>query len=177
MIRNQLMASLIFFVSLMAHANPPPLSWGVETWQCGNSNYTIQIGSGADVHVTAIVGNVSAGIIPKTDPEMGYMHQSTLAIYWQGISNNINGSIYASPTNGTRYQHSLDGNMYSINMKQTGTEVINTPINVTYPDPILVPGGRLSILIDTRTYDGSSELLSPPNICMDTEAHFLIFYY
>ncbi|MGH7056349.1 MAG: hypothetical protein ACREFZ_00500 [Acetobacteraceae bacterium] len=144
-------------------------TWGTETWACGDSTFTIQLGSGP-AYIDSIYGTVSASNLPGASDSNGWVRQSLLAIS-AGVGTDAN-VTYTQPGG----NNEVDGNLLAINLKQVGWESHEVPVFVTFRTPVEVPSGELSAVYNTQTYDGSESVSDDPVECLDTEAHLTIIW-
>jgi hypothetical protein len=175
---TKLGAKLLLLWGLLAAALPAhagQLMWGFESWGCGLSQYNITVGNGANISVTGLSGFISAAPNPLSNPTNGYMRQSLMAVSYPGAPVTVRGVVTGNPSQ-PRYENGIDGNLLEVNLKQTATNDVHMPINVTYPTPVLVTGGNIFAVINTVTYNGTQIITEVPGECLDTEVHLLIFY-
>jgi hypothetical protein len=165
--------------SLPVHADY--LSWGLENWECGVSNFAIQIGGGADIYLNRVANLVSASTLPQAKTSNGYVRQVLASLTYDGANSNLVdlGKVVSSP-NHQRFNHEINHNLQVINLKQVGDNVIHIPFDTTYPDSVRIPGGHLILRVETITYTGHGEdmgrALNEPYECLDVEMHLTLYY-
>jgi len=153
------------------------VNWGMENWECGRYRYVIQIGDGSkNVYVTKINGIFSASNLPKANVTNHYVRQSLSSIVFENI-NAVDAKIISSP-NHNRWNQSIDeSQLLKLNIKQTGSQLIYLPIERTFEtNPVFIAEGKLTLVINTVTYDGSAEVWDEPRECLNTEMHMMIYY-
>lgn len=157
------------------------LTWGFETWECGDSWYEIRLGNvvGQDIEVLSLSGWISASALPGADTRSNLLRQSLVAILPGGKTRVPKGKVVHSPNNWAaahdRWTHSVDKNLVALNIKQMGQEVVHFPFSAAGHGAI-APDGVLRALIDTQTYNGSATVKDRPHECLDTELHVVITF-
>ena len=190
-------SSIIASIALMSCAQSPAqaqqvetLTWGFETWECGDSWFQIRLGNivGQDIEVLALNGYISAAALPgaETKQQTGvggtqtnFLRQSLVSILPGGATRVPRGKVSFSPNHWTashdRWTHSVDKNLIALNVKQMGQDVVHFPFSAA-GNGAIAPDGVLLALIDTQTYNGSATVTDKPNECLDTEVHVVVTF-
>ncbi len=153
------------FAALVAASGPAHsqfLSWGMEASQCGNSPFSIIAGTGADIYLNSISGVVSAAILATN---AAGERQALISI---AANTPVNGIVTGNPSN-SGYNHEVDRGLFVISVKQTGTNTVHIPFSVSFPTPILIPGGALAANFAIATSNPAGN--PAPGLCLDAEAH------
>src|SRR5262245_55016110 len=155
-------------------AASPPVHWGNEVWTCGTSIFETVIGDG-DITISRITGAVT--LTPQDhassrwDVVSGEAHlrqrQSLVALSYQApaIRMQTTAPSAAQPAN-----NEVDPALFAVNPKTIGLHPIFIPIDFAFNPPVLIPGGRLTLRIDT---EGTGPLTVDKN-CSNTETHMTI---
>lgn len=159
--RRSLLA-LLFVVS--AAQAQQVVTWGMESWTCGNAEFRVRLGTGRDVRLFSISGAVTA----SSSADDGVLRQSLLAIY-PGVPLGRT-SVARFNTPGTN--HSIDEHIAAVNMKQWGAGAAPAvPVRHRFDPPLLVRDGDLRAVIVTQNYGGSNSAG-----CLDTEAQLTVVF-
>jgi hypothetical protein len=169
-------AALGILAIFCAPAQAEIVVWGMESWECGQVWYGVQLGAGGDAEIRSIQGAAAGSQLPGADVEGPNVRQSlTLILAAASLHRPAKGVVTVKPE-GERVNEGLDAHILQVNLKQSGRNSVHLPISYRFDPPIVVPDGKLSALIITETYGAKpAQLLSGmPYECLNTELHLTI---
>ncbi len=114
--------------------------------------------------------------MPLSNPDNQFQRQT---LFWltPTDSNNQGAKILNSPQEDPqRWENSVSSNLVAFNIKQTGNQTIDYPLNVKLRSPVTVKNGKLTAIFDNETYTPIPSLSNDPNESLDTEVHLIIQY-
>ncbi len=157
------------------------VTWGFETWQCGDQWFDIRLGAGdRDVWIDRIEGVASGVSGSNADPAKRWVRAALVTLTPGDSPPPADGGVNATPQ--VRAQHAVAGNLLSVILKQRGDQFVSVPVSQTYLGPQLARRGRLRALVDTQTYTGDAgrDALVPrnhPEECLDTEVQLVVQFH
>ena len=153
------------------------VSWGLEDWQLGQSNFTIQLGDGTrPIRINSITAAISASAMPLSDPNNGFQRQTLFAIS-PTDSRTASARIIRSPhQHWQRWEHSVAHNLLAFDLKQTRSQIINYSMTVNFRSPVKLLDGKLTAFFDNETYTPVPSVSHDPAESLDTEVHLIIQY-
>jgi len=154
------------------------LNWGVEYWDLGSKDFTIQIDETNLVKIKKITGYVTACPQPNFKLHDTVVRQSLITII--NYSNDTKYSVVAPDIGTPKANHSLDRHMGGANVKQVNGQTVDMAINYEYSEPIELQYNKLQMHIVNESYRYSAEkgcfVSTDVNDAVDVEVHFIVEY-
>lgn len=148
------------------------LNWGAETWTFGDKWFEIVAGDGSDIAVKAVEGIVSVARQPGSAPLN--MREALVSITADALINApVAGKEVSAPPN---TNHSLSMNLVDVIVKQMGDAPQHVTFRREFPDPVLLPGGRVKLLISTYVENAAGEITGPDVEAADTEVQCTLLW-
>jgi hypothetical protein len=147
------LASILLLFAFPARSADLIAHVGVENWIFGHGNqFPFALGSGGDVKLKRVWGAMGHGRSPATPPPLNNW-QSLVSLLAPSMAWGppIKGQTGSKPNSGKGVNFSIDNSLGAWNLKQMGNEVVHIPVNITFAEPVAVPGGQLVIVVDTET--------------------------
>jgi hypothetical protein len=172
-----LVTTLISLDYAKAQSTLQYFNWGFEWWKCDTTTFQVNIGTGYDVYLVGIYGNGTISAQGSADPLAGNSRVSLTAFTNPAIVDGlipVPATVIPNPGG----NQGVDMNAYTVSQRQDGITAKELPINVTFPQPIRIPGGRLQAVIFSQVYrpDGSFIKSGSSVECPDTEFQLTVFW-
>ena len=173
-----LVTTLISLGYAKAQSTLQYINWGFEWWQCDTATFQVNIGTGLDVYLVGIYGNATISAQGSADPLAGNSRVSLTSFTNPAIVDGlipVPATVSPHPTGGFQ---GVDVNAYTVSQRQDGITAKELPINVTFPQPIRIPGGILQAVIASEVSrpDGSFIASGSSAECPDTEFQITVFW-
>jgi hypothetical protein len=166
----RLAGALVAVSSFASPALADVISHGMEVWNCGNKTFEVQLGNGQDVALTSIEGSISATSRAGANLTEAVLRQILIAGYptlEHGQAGFTHGKIIGTPPD---TNHSLDGNIWTQNIKVRTDAVVNNFVSYKYDPPVILPEGLLSVATANISYAPvTDEPIFPAQGCLNTE--------
>ena len=165
------MGGLVISLAACGAARADFLNWGMEASKCGNNTFNIIAGSGKDIYLNSLSGVISVAFSSNSTVIDNTVERQVLI----AIAGNtpFAGKVTGNPSQ-TGYNHEVNRGLFVTSVKQVGSSVAHVPFEVTFPKPVLIPGGALlanfAIASSNTQYNPSS------GICLDAEAHVEVIW-
>lgn len=146
------------------------VKWGMQAWDCGQSIFSIRIGDPKDViTIKEITGFIAASAPPSSNDALVRNALVSVFYEWEPTPGNV--KITNTPKSAN---HSIDNNLFSINIKQKASTTPHLPIHIKFDKGVVIPNGDLNTSMKIQTYSIYTDLSGTE--CLDVEMHLTVFY-
>lgn len=155
-------------------------NWGIETWQKGQNDFVLKFNETNPIKIKRIYGNLTAGPQPEHKEFDTVIRQTLASLVNVGVPfDDKSVQVIGNPHE--RFNHTVDNNLFSVNVKQTNSQTYNIPIEYNYgTDPVLVPQNKLLMRIFNESYrhdDKKGSFVSEDQLdSLNVEIHLVIDY-